>query len=109
MPDEEGQDFRRRLPSVPRRVAGIRPDDVRISVIGTVIDRADDGIVLDDGSGRLDITLPDTKGIEVKSLVRAFGRVVPVEGGFQLQGELWQDMKGLDLELLRKVEGLEGR
>jgi hypothetical protein len=103
----DGADFRRRLPSVFRRVAEIRPEDMRISVIGTVIDKADDGIVLDDGSGRLDITMVEPFEAEVKGLVRVFGRVIPTEEGFHLQGEIVQDMSGLDLELLKKAESIK--
>ena len=96
--------MRRRLPSVFRRVSEIKPDDIRVSLIGTVIDKADDGIVLDDGTGKVDITLTEPAGVEARALVRVFGRVIPMEGGVQIQGEFVQDMKGLDLELLRKVE-----
>ena len=108
---EEGQDgtgdFRRRLPSVFRRVSEIRPEDMRVSLIGTVIDRAEDGIVLDDGTGKIDVTLVEKFGGDANSLVRVLGRVVPMEGGFQLQGEIVQDMAGLDLELLKEVMKLE--
>jgi hypothetical protein len=104
---EEGQDMRRRLPSVFRRVNGIKPDDMRVSLIGTVIDKADDGIVLDDGTGKIDISLAEPVKFEPRSLVRVLGRVIPMEGGFQLQGEIVQDMTGLDLELLKGLERLE--
>ena len=105
--DFPGTDFRRRLPSAFRRVSDIRPGDIRVSVIGTVIDKAEDGIVLDDGSGKIDITMVEPFEAEVNGLVRAFGRVIPMEGGFQLQGEIVQDMSGLDLELLKGVEQLK--
>jgi uncharacterized protein YdeI (BOF family) len=104
---EEGQDFRRRIPSVLRKVSDIRPDDVRVSVIGTVIGKAEDGIVLDDGTGKIDITLDGPVEFEPKSMVRVLGRVFPVESGFQLQGELVQDMSGLDMDLLKRVGSLE--
>lgn len=104
---EEGQDFRRRIPSVLRKVSDIRPDDVRVSVIGTVIDKAEDGIVLDDGTGKIDITLEGPVEFETNSMIRVFGRVFPVESGFQLQGEFVQDMSGLDMELLKRVGSLE--
>lgn len=101
----ESREFQRRLPSPLVRVSDIQPSDIRISVIGTVIDRADDGIVLDDGTGRMDVTL-EGSGKDVPERVRVFGRVVPMEKGFQLQGEIVQDMSGLDLDLLKKVGSL---
>ncbi len=43
-----------------------------------------------------------------KQLVRVFGRVIPVESGFELQGEIMQDMSDLDLDLYKKTKKLEG-
>jgi hypothetical protein len=99
--------FQRRMPSVFKKVSDIRPEDMRISVIGTVIDKADDGIVVDDGTGKIDVTLDSPTQVEVKALVRVFGRVFPSEGGFHIQGEIVQDMKGLDMQLLKKVESIK--
>ena len=107
MPGEGDSDQRRRLPSVFRRVSEIKQDDMRVSIIGTVLDRADDGLVLDDGTGKIDITMAEPPQAEPKSLVRVFGRVIPMEGGIQIQGELVQDMTGLDLELLKRIVQLE--
>jgi hypothetical protein len=104
MPEENGsQEFRRRLPSVLRKVSDISGEDIRVSLIGTVIDSADDGIVLDDGTGKIDVTLNEKPAVSSGGLARVFGRVVPMENGFQLQGEIVQDMSGLDMELLNKV------
>lgn len=109
MPEETspGTDFRRMIPSVYRRVSEIRPDDIRVSLIGTVIDKADDGMVLDDGTGKIDITMVEPFKAELNGLVRVFGRAIPTEGGFQLHGEIVQNMSGLDLELLKGVEQLK--
>ena len=41
-------------------------------------------------------------------MVRVFGRVIPVENGFEMQGEIVQDMSQLDIELHRKVESALG-
>ncbi len=106
---EEAQGFRKRMPSVHRSVSDIRPEDMRVSVVGTVLDRADDGLMLDDGTGKVDVTLDEPPPVERGKLARVFGRVVPVEGGVQLQGELVQDMTGLDMELMNRVRKLESR
>ena len=98
-------DFRRRMHSAYRKVEEIQPQDIRVTVIGTVIDRAEDGIVLDDGSGKVDITL-DGATADIPDLVRVFASVIPMEEGIQLQGEIVQDMTGLDLALHKKVQGL---
>jgi len=101
MPEE----FQRRLPSIFRRVADIKPVDMRISLIGTVIDKQDSVLVLDDGSGKININM-DNAATESNQLVRVFGRVIPLENGFEVQGELLQIMDGLDSELHKKIESL---
>ena len=102
----EQQDDRRRMPSVLRKVSDLSASDVRVSLIGTVLDRAEDGLVLDDGTGKIDVTLAEPSSIDQGGLVRVFGRVVPMESGFHLDGEIVQDMKGLDMELFRRVSQL---
>jgi len=72
--------------------------------LGTVIDRNGDRLVLDDGTGQITVTLEGAA--EVNQMVRVFGRVIPLESGFELQGEVAQDMSRLDLGLLKRVKGL---
>lgn len=108
---EEGREFQRRLPSKEKRISDIKPDDIRVSVTGTVIDKQDDGVVvIDDGTGKVNVTFDDPevlKSVELNQLVRILGRVMPVENGFELQGEVAQDMSKLDLELKKRVESIK--
>jgi len=108
---EGTREFQRRLPSKEKRISDIKPDDIRISITGTVIDKHDDGVVvIDDGTGRVNVAFdtPETvKGVELNQLVRILGRVMPVENGFELQGDALQDMGRLDLELKKRVESLK--
>ena len=99
--------FRRRIPSVERRIAEIKPGDMRVRITGTVIDKQDNRIVLDDGSGRINIGFDDPVKAEPNQLVRVFGRVIPIEGGVELQGDIIQDMSRLDLELREETEQLK--
>jgi hypothetical protein len=94
--------FQRRLPSLERKVSEIKPEDIRISVIGTVIDMKDTKIVIDDGSGKIEVVFDDPVKVEMNKMVRVFGRVIPIEEGYELQGEVLQDMSQLDLELKKK-------
>ncbi len=100
----DGDDVRRRLPSVSRRVSEIEQSDVRVSVTGTILDVSESGIVLDDGTGKISISLENKGGFKANQLVRVFGRVMPMEGGIELQGEIIQSMNGLDVELRKKAE-----
>lgn len=92
----------RRLPSVARSVSSIDPEkDVRVRLLGSIIDSGNSSIVLDDGSGKAEIILDAPLG--VRGVVRVFARVLPLEGGFELRAEIVQDMNGLDLNLYRRL------
>jgi len=99
---------KRRIPSVERRISEIMAEDMRVSLIGTVIDKQEENIVLDDGTGRITVGFDSAPDVETDQIVRVFGRVMPIEAGFELQGEIVQDMKGLDREMLRKLRELPG-
>lgn len=107
---EGDREFQRRLPSGKKKISDIKLDDVRVSVTGTVIDKQDDGVmVIDDGTGRVNVTFDDPgvlKDVELNQLVRILGRVMPVENGFELQGDVLQDMSRLDLELRKRIESI---
>jgi hypothetical protein len=97
----------RRLPSVARKISDIKSEDRRVAVIGTVIGNEGNTIVLDDGTGKLNARFEEPVAMELNKPARVFGRVMPTENGFDLQGEVAQDMSALDMELLKKVEELK--
>ena len=101
--DFSDNQFQRRMPSVERRISGIKPEDIRITVIGTVIDKQGNKIVLDDGTGKIEAIFEEPVKTNMNSMIRVFGRVIPIEDGFELQGEIIQDMSQLDFELYKKV------
>ena len=110
MPEaRESQDSlfqQRMLPSVDRKVSEIKEDDIRVRVLGTVVDKADNTVVVDDGTGKITATFdePVKAGLaEPKQLVRVFGRVINTADGLELQGEVVQDMSGLDVELYKRI------
>jgi hypothetical protein len=98
--------FQRRLPSVERKISEIRPEDVRVKVLGTVIDKNGSRLVMDDGTGRIEVVFDEHVDVKLNQLVRVFGRVIPLEDGFEIQSEILQDMSLLDMDLLKKVEGI---
>jgi RPA family protein len=107
------EDFQRRLPSVERGISGIKAEDIRISILGTVIDKKEEGetvrIALDDGTGKIDVGFESAVKVAVNQFVRVFGRVIPIENGFELQGEVVQDMGKLDVGLWKRVKDLNLR
>ncbi len=102
--DQEGGEFRRRLPSVMKDIGEIGQGDLRVSVIGTVIDKQQEGLVLDDGTGKMLIRFDSPFEAELNKMVRVLGKVVPLEDGVELHGEFLQDMDGLDMELLKRLK-----
>lgn len=104
MPEETFQ--YKRAPAVLRKISEINPEtDIRVRIVGNVIDKTDGSMVIDDGSGSAEI-VTDEKGevqANVNDIVRVFARVLPLEEGYELRAEIIQPMNGLDLNLFRKI------
>ena len=98
----------RRLPALPKKITEINPEkDIRIRILGKVIDKSDEVLVVDDGSGKADIITTDLEvTVNIGDTVRVFTRVLPLEDGYELRAEIIQDMTKLDLDLYKKVEGI---
>ena len=111
MPEQgESGGFQRRLPTIDRKISEIGSEDIRVRITGTVVDKKGSTVVIDDGTGKAEVNFIEPKALEmcgVNKLVRVFGRVIPLESGFEFQGELAQDMSGLDLALMRRVSEME--
>lgn len=88
---------------VPKQISGVSTKDSRVSLIGNVISVAESSFVLDDGTGKIEI-ISDTP-IERNKLVRVFCSVVDEK----LKADILQDVEGMDLNLLKKVEELYNR
>ena len=96
----------RRAPAVLRKISNINPEsDIRVRIVGNVIDVSDGSVVIDDGSGKADVINDENVDIQasVNDIVRVFARVLPLEEGFELRAEMIQPMNGLDLNLFRKL------
>jgi len=103
MPDERL--IRRRLPAIEKRVSDIQPDsDVRVRLMGTVIDSGPNSIVLDDGSGKVEIYFEEQPKVRNGQLIRIITRILPLIDGFECRGEVIQTLDGFNLELYKKVK-----
>lgn len=103
MPDERL--IRRRLPAIEKRIADIHPEsDVRVKLMGTVIDTGSNSIVLDDGSGKIEIYFEEIPNVRQGQLVRIVTRILPLIDGYECRGELLQNLDGFNLELYKKVK-----
>ncbi|MDY6777444.1 MAG: OB-fold nucleic acid binding domain-containing protein [Candidatus Nanohaloarchaea archaeon] len=97
----------RRAPAEPRTIDSINPrDDIRVRVTGTVIEKDEDTILLDDGTGSIDVFLDqeDIEALDENDRVRILGRVLPTPDSFEIQGEIIQDANDLDMDLYNDVQ-----
>jgi len=103
MPDERL--IRRRLPALEKKISEIHPEtDVRVRLLGTVIDSSLNSIVLDDGSGKIEIYFEDQLNVRNGQLIRVITRILPLIDGFECKGEVIQDLQGFNLDLYKKVK-----
>ena len=106
---EERQKYER-LPAVEKKIGAIdKQNDSRVSILGTIIDRKENIIAVDDGSGKAEVFFEEMPDTSKMKLVRVIGRIVPMENGFEIRGEILQDMSGLDMKLFEKVKKLEAK
>ncbi len=94
-------------PGVKRKISELNPNlDSRVSLIGKIIDLKDNLIVLDDGTGKIEISFSeDISKPELKAgeLVRVFGFIIPSEQT-EIQAEIIQDMSKLKIEYLELLK-----
>ena len=83
-----------RMPAKERMVSGIQSGDTRVSIVGTVVDANGGMMALDDGTGKIDVSFEEPAPATAGQLVRVFGRIIPREGGIELQGEAGQRALG---------------
>ncbi len=96
----------RRAPARPRKIEHIDPrDDIRVRIVCTVLEKGEDSVMVDDGTGTTEVFLDrgDLQGIEENDRVRIIGRVLPTPESFEIQGELLQSMQGVDMDLYDEV------
>ena len=84
----------------PKRISEMKDSDSKISLMGRVVSIADTGFVIEDDSGRTEIT----SGYPVKEgdIVRVFCTV----SGNNVKADAVQSLNGLDIKLYQKAEEL---
>jgi hypothetical protein len=96
----------RRFPAIPRTVDSINPEkDIRVRLLGKIIDSSNGTIVIDDGSGNAEVIIEENMSASTGDLVRVFCRVLPLETGYELRAEILQPMNGFDMDLYKKIRG----
>lgn len=110
----ENSDEFKRVPTKPRKVGKIdREEDIRISVIGTLVNKGEDSLVVNDGSGNLEVSFLELHNfervdeLETGQLVRVVGKLDLSSENLRIRGEAVQDFSDFNLDLYKKAEELE--
>jgi len=97
--------IRRRLPSVEKSIADIQPEsDVRVRLTGTIIDTTPTSIVIDDGTGKVEVYFGEEPIVKQGQSVRIITRILPLIDGFECRGEALQSLEGFNLKLYKKAK-----
>lgn len=104
-------EIRRRLPAVEKKIADIHPEsDVRVRILGTVIGLLNNSIVIDDGSGKVEVAFDEQPSyINQGQFVRIVARVLPLIDGFDCRGECIQVLDNFDVNLYRTAKEIVKR
>jgi len=101
----------KRLPAVERTISNIDPQkDIRVRITGTVIDAKGNTIMIDDGSGQVNVLFekPDTY-IKEGQFIRIVTRVLPNIDGFECRGEAVQSLENFDIKLYKDAKKIISR
>jgi len=95
--------IKRNIPEINSEV------DLKIKVLGFVVDKKENTFVIDDGSGKVKVFIDEASlldNININQLIRVFGSTLPTEDGFEIKVDAIQDLSNLNINLYKKVEEL---
>ncbi len=95
---------------VKKKIEEINPEtDLKVKLLGFIVDKKDDTIILDDGSKKIKVFVDNPLIVEkmnINQLVRIFGSTLPTDEGFEIKADVVQDLSNLNINLYKKVEEL---
>ena len=92
----------RRSPAKWRVIKDISPDDVKVRVIGRIVESRPGFVVLDDGSGS--IVVRTDEELEIGNIVRAIGNIHrKKDGDLEIAASIIQNMNNLDFPRYMEV------
>ena len=94
-------------PAVYRKISEINPNlDSRVRIVGKIIDFNEDAIVIDDGSGKINISYSEDipkPELSIGMLVRIFGFIIPSEPT-EIRAEIIQDFSKLNIKYINLLK-----
>lgn len=97
------------ISAIERKISEINPEaDSKVRVIGTVVSKAENSFILDDGQGTVQVfaDLKILEAIAENKIVRVIGRVSPNESAFDIRAEIVHDMAGFNTKIHDTVQKL---
>ena len=97
----------KRTPAIEKNISNIVDTDTRIRILGTILDMSESSVLIDDGSGKIEIEFDDSQeiiGLVNGQTVRIICKVLPLIDGYACKGECVQRMDGFDRELYNKTK-----
>src|SRR3989338_5395439 len=93
----------RASPYAEKFIKNINSNDFKVSVSGIVISKTENSFRIDDGTGQARVVSSEMPSHDY---LRVFGKVMPVEDGFEIQADVVQDMSNVNKALHKKVKTL---
>lgn len=93
----------KRKPYIEKFIKDIHVNDFKVSVSGVIVNKSENSFLLDDGTGQIAVSSTTIPNYEY---IRVFGKILPLETGFELQSEIMQDLSKIDKAIHRKVKEL---
>ncbi len=98
------------LPSREKCVSEITPEDTKVRIIGVVVDVTENSLVIDDGTGKLEVILgeyskvgDEIKKIKIGSVVRVIARLYHTDSGTKAFCDVIQECSSLDVNLYKEM------
>lgn len=103
--------IKRRLPAVEKSIKEIDADkDVRVRILGTVIGYGQSSLILDDGTGNIEVVFEERPSyVNQGQIIRVIARIIPLTEGFECRGEIVQLLDGIDINLYKQSKLIIGK
>jgi len=91
----------RKAPAIVKEIENISEDDIRVRLLGEIIERKENSILLKDETGQIRVTGTDG---ESAKFARVFGRPMKTTDGIVIEAELVQNMDALNKKAYKRWE-----
>ena len=106
----ETTQIKKRLPAIEKSISDIdSARDIRVRILGTILDSSEDTILIDDGTAKTEVMFENGQmiaGLHNGEMIRIVARVLPLIDGFALRGEVVQRLEEFDIGVYKRAREL---